>query len=259
MLSVLVSRFVFSRGIYFANSSGFSNYYAYKPAVALAGLDPSLVERPHYVDSDREMFLTKLLVGKDVTMNLDESPDKRAECLKLVIPPTDPITNKRYNTVTGTAGESKIWVVYENGRAYPEYLVRYYRGERDSQRTPFENESDARRESARVTGTVPSPVAILETAATDLETGMHEIISWEFMDHDNNWTRYIDDHQVTLERAFQECAVEMTSACSVVRIRAGKWEYAVDINSKVQTNITHHLKRQRDVRRRVEIDVARFS
>ena len=32
---------------------------------------------------------------------------------------------------------SKVWVVYENGRACPEYLVRYYRGRRDPERTPF--------------------------------------------------------------------------------------------------------------------------
>ena len=31
----------------------------------------------------------------------------------------------RYDTVTGRTGESKVYIVYENGRAYPEYLVTY--------------------------------------------------------------------------------------------------------------------------------------
>ena len=44
---------------------------------------------------------------------------------------------------------SKIWVVYENGRAYPKYLVRYYRGDRDARRTQFET-----REQAGVTGSM---------------------------------------------------------------------------------------------------------
>ena len=32
---------------------------------------------------------------------------------------------RRYDTVTGETGGSKVYVVYENGRAYPEYLVTY--------------------------------------------------------------------------------------------------------------------------------------
>ena len=39
---------------------------------------------------------------------------------------------------------SKIWIVYENGRAYPEYLVRYYRGQRDPSRTPLAKPSAGR-------------------------------------------------------------------------------------------------------------------
>ena len=37
---------------------------------------------------------------------------------------------------------SKVYIVYENGRAYPEYLVRYYRGERDPGRTPYATQQD---------------------------------------------------------------------------------------------------------------------
>ena len=38
---------------------------------------------------------------------------------------------------------SKIWVVYENGRAYPKYVIRYYRGARDPTRTRFASAADA--------------------------------------------------------------------------------------------------------------------
>jgi hypothetical protein len=35
------------------------------------------------------------------------------------------MTRSRYDTVTGETQGSKVYIVYENGRAYPEYLVRY--------------------------------------------------------------------------------------------------------------------------------------
>eukprot|EP01051_Picozoa_sp_SAG22_P012072 SAG22_NODE_1224_length_5119_cov_2.362550_2_plen_207_part_00 len=69
-------------------------------------------------------------------------------------------TGMKYNTVRGftqtdrkdangnwsknmDCPKSMVWIVYENGRAYPEYLVRYYRGERDEARTPFATREDA--------------------------------------------------------------------------------------------------------------------
>ena len=43
----------------------------------------------------------------------------------LRIPPSIPGDNRRYDTVTGDTRGSKVYIVYENGRAYPEYLVTY--------------------------------------------------------------------------------------------------------------------------------------
>ena len=48
-----------------------------------------------------------------------------------------------------TCPRSKVWVIFENGRAYPKYLIRYYRGDRDARRTQFET-----REHAGVTGSM---------------------------------------------------------------------------------------------------------
>eukprot|EP00957_Ditylum_brightwellii_P122773 9362598-Ditylum_brightwellii.AAC.1 len=89
------------------------------------------------------MFLAKLLVGNEIFMNRDESNSKAQECARLTVPPTDANSGLKYNTVTGETGGSQVWVVYENGRAYPDYLIRYYKGKRDPKRTPFETREEA--------------------------------------------------------------------------------------------------------------------
>jgi hypothetical protein len=92
-------------------------------------------ERPNFQEDEREIFLAKLLVGNEIRMHRQESP---AICRSLRVPPTDPQSGLKYNTVTGVTRNCQVWVVYENGRAYPDYLVRYYVGQRDVNRTPFE-------------------------------------------------------------------------------------------------------------------------
>ena len=47
---------------------------------------------------------------------------------------------------------SQVFIVYENGRAYPRYIVRYYRGNRDPARTPYTSREEAR--AATVGGVV---------------------------------------------------------------------------------------------------------
>lgn len=55
----------------------------------------------------------------------------------LKVPPAiDPTASQRYNTVWSyTKGKNgiatKVWIVYENGRAYPDYVVRYRRRKKD--------------------------------------------------------------------------------------------------------------------------------
>ena len=62
------------------------------------------------------MFRVKLLVGAEVRI----MPKDKT----LIHAPAKP-GGGRYDTVTGETGGSKVYVVYENGRAYPEYLVTY--------------------------------------------------------------------------------------------------------------------------------------
>ena len=97
---------LWGRGIYFATKSSYSHHYAYKPT-----------ETETNNQDEREMFLAKLLVGNEIEMNRDESPEKASECSSLTVPPINPLTGLKYNTVKGWTGGSHIWVVYENGRA----------------------------------------------------------------------------------------------------------------------------------------------
>ena len=62
------------------------------------------------------MLLTKLIVGTEAMVPSNSN---------LRIPPSIPGGNRRYDTVTGVTRGSKVYIVYENGRAYPEYLVTY--------------------------------------------------------------------------------------------------------------------------------------
>lgn len=62
------------------------------------------------------MILARLLVGNEIHMNRNRL---------LTIPPEDPTTGLRYDTVTGHTRATKVWIVYENNRASPDYIVRY--------------------------------------------------------------------------------------------------------------------------------------
>ena len=75
------------------------------------------------------MFLVNLLRGNEIFMDRGTISAKANECKNLTSPPV-PGTNLKYNTVTGNTAGSQVFIVYVNGRAYPDYLVQYYRGKR---------------------------------------------------------------------------------------------------------------------------------
>ena len=132
----------------------------------------------------------------------------------LRVPPTDTNTGQRFNSVTATTGGSKIWVVYENGRAYPSYLVRYYRGFRDRSRTPLRSK----------------PKLAYE---------------WQFQDGPSNngcWQPYSSEHQGTIEKAYR------ANLDSVV-IFTLYHRYAIDFVKMTQTNISHKDRKVRNIRR----------
>jgi hypothetical protein len=198
------------------------------------------------------MFLAKLLVGNEININRDESGQKAADCRALTVPPINPQTNLKYNTVTGHTGGSQVWIVYENGRAYPDYLVRYYRGKRDPKRTPFKSKKEAmkkmppKRESALKKEQAPD-VSEESDSSTDLELGVGASMVWEFLDN-NGWKEYDHLQQVTLEGGYQ--AFLATSSKSLVQLKSDAWTYEVDLVAMEQTNTQHPGRRTRDVRRR---------
>mmetsp|Transcript_8028 Transcript_8028/g.23887 ORF Transcript_8028/g.23887 Transcript_8028/m.23887 type:complete len:792 (-) Transcript_8028:344-2719(-) len=135
---------LWGRGVYFAEKSCYSDDYSFRPAAAVAKGNCTPAgshehsERQQLLvvnkrcanvkDDEREIILVRLLVGKETFIERPR-PDLK------VPPPIDPASTQRYNTVWSyTKGQNgittKVSVVYENGRAYPDYLVRYYRGER---------------------------------------------------------------------------------------------------------------------------------
>ena len=91
---------MWGRGIYFPENASYSNNYAHTRAGS----------------GQRCFLLAKLIVGEAKELPSDGS---------LKMPPTKPGGGSRYDTVMGSTGGSRVYIVYENGRAYPEYLVTY--------------------------------------------------------------------------------------------------------------------------------------
>lgn len=240
------------RGIYFANKSNYSYGYSYKPTAGSG-------DRPRAKSDEREMFLAKLLVGNETHMNRDEDGRKAAECRALTVPPINPQTNLKYNTVTGHTGGSQVWIVYENGRAYPDYLVRYYRGKRDPKRTPFESKKKAMENSNRSNKTPKMPDTESATlsdsdSAGDLEMGVvggqkPKQVVWEFLDNAGIWTPYAPSQQVRLEDAHLQLLINPKNKLAVVKMKSDEWAYEVDVQTMVQTNIQHPARTTRAVRR----------
>ena len=93
---------------YFAVNASYSGAYAYSRS-----------------DGTKEMFMVKVLTGDSYQSPSDQQlrmpPEKpRAVGGKL------PFSRVRYDTVTGTARGSQVFMAYDNDKAYPAYLIQYY-------------------------------------------------------------------------------------------------------------------------------------
>jgi ABC-type branched-subunit amino acid transport system substrate-binding protein len=235
------------RGIYFAVRSSYSHSYAFKPHGE--GWHSASPNRPTGRSDEREMILAKLLVGRATTLEQDST---------LVIPPLDPRNlPHRYHTVQGHTGGSPVYIVYENGRGYPAFLVRYYRGTRDSTRTPFASRDQAmaikaaaEAAAAKVTHSDAfqhSPGTSVVTVSDDLEMGVSDgrigvsPATWEFLDN-TGWTPYCDEHQAILEAGRNRGNNE-------VFLETDSWKYKVLLKEMVQVNQEHESHRRRQVRR----------
>jgi hypothetical protein len=192
------------------------------------------------------MFLAKLLVGSPADMNRDESEAMRQRCHALTVPPENPANGLKYNTVTGNTGGSKVYIVYENGRAYPEYLIRYYRGGRDSKRTPFATRKD-------VIGDTALTTSVSDASDTPVSVAPN-VPTWEFRDN-SGWKAYGAIHQQEIEAFFTKYMSNPPSKKkknrSTVVIKTDEWEYVIDVARMKQTNCGHPGRRERDIQRLV--------
>jgi hypothetical protein len=276
------------RGIYFAAKSIYSNSYAFNPSKGLTEDMPSWNERPNAQNDEREIFLTKLLIGNEIWMSRN-SPEEKAKCRALTVPPMDTNTGLKYNTVTGMTKGSQVWIVYENGRAYPDYLVRYYRGKRDTTRTPFKDEDDAKQlMTVAIKRTYPkrilsvpyelklrNPTAkkavkklpdLLDTMAwtnTSLpKDSTFPCLSSQPLDLEGMvkkkankmWEFQMDDVEVNFESP-SERKKEIKKS---FLIQSGKRTYEIDQTEMTQESVSHSQQRQRLIRRCVQ-DIEQHS
>ena len=100
--------------LYFAELSSCSNGYS-KPAM----------------DGSRTMILAKVVIGDAYQCQFDKSlrrpPEKNVTQKKGIMSfvqntPSMPVL---YDSIKGILGESPIYMVYSNRKAYPEYLITY--------------------------------------------------------------------------------------------------------------------------------------
>lgn len=92
---------LWGKGNYFAVNASYSDGYAHRCALG------------RY-----QMLMAYVLVGYEYNCQPDSSFTK---------PPLRDTTElrRRYDTVSGTAASSKVYITYENDRAYPAYLITY--------------------------------------------------------------------------------------------------------------------------------------
>ena len=96
------NRGMWGKGNYFAVNASYSNAYAHSCP-----------------GNRRQMLLAYVLVGHDYNCHSDSNLTK---------PPVRNATGdirRRFDCVSGTTGGSKVYITYENDKAYPAYLITY--------------------------------------------------------------------------------------------------------------------------------------
>ena len=147
----------------------------------------------------------------------------------------------------------------ENGKAYPDFLIRYYCGKRDPDRTPYENEEDTTKSThEQILGTIVRTNTSLpnskKTEETSLDVEIGSIpsasgVTWEYR-FSKSWRPYSKPHQLSLENAYQQHLIHPGDhGNNKVYINTTDWKYEVDLQSMIQTNIQHKNRKQRRVRR----------
>lgn len=89
------------RGLYFSESAELAGRYAYSNPLQ---------------SEVKEIFLASVLIG----YSFKSKPDK-----SLRMPPVNPTTREKSDSVCGNNFNTTSYVIYDNGRSYPTYLIKY--------------------------------------------------------------------------------------------------------------------------------------
>ena len=99
------ARGLWGQGIYFAVNASYSDNYA------------------HITTNGRQMFLAKVVVGAtSVYLRSDKSlrmPPRKPSITKILF------AGERYDSVSGNTQGSEVYIIYDNQKAYPFYLITY--------------------------------------------------------------------------------------------------------------------------------------
>jgi len=225
---------LWGRGIYFADKASYSKNYSHKPTKSQTS------DRPAPKEGELEMFLTRLLVGKETKLNQNRA---------LTVPPIDSETGLKYNSVTGWTAGSQVWIVYENGRAYPEYLARYYVGNRDGSRSPYESKKEAKKSRRWSSCSFELDASTSNVSPSNLQPSAPQLTarqgSWEYLSV-TGWVAYDAINDALIEKTFQAYSVTATTP-SLVLIKGPVWEYEVDVANMKQKNIQHPMATERQI------------
>ncbi len=267
-------------GLYFAKEPGYSDIYATKPD-GMNGLEPdesefmlATVSIGDVIEMDRDLsqemssacndLVTPPLISSFTASNSQPSTSDGVDAATAPPTPLVDSNTQRYNTVRGytqtdlrqqngswtknpKCPRSLVWIVYENGRAYPHYLVRYMRGKRDPNRTPYDSREEAMRAARGASGRG------VRRAPPRLRGSLHLANQTQSLSgtptNEVQWTCQTDDGEVAyvaeinarLEEAFYNGRQQGVSFNG----RDGRdgFEYVVNVEERTQVNRTTGTRR----------------
>ena len=99
---------LWGRGIYFAGKAVYSDGYRFDNN-----------------NGTFSFFYSKVALGQEVELKSDNTLHQPPLKSNQASGSTSIVEETRYDSVKGFSNDSDIWILYENSRAYPQYLITY--------------------------------------------------------------------------------------------------------------------------------------
>ena len=99
---------LWGRGNYFAVNSSYSNSFAYRTN-----------------SGAKQMFAAWVLIGNSITLPPDSTLTKPPFIMDKSGNQETVQVQRRYDSVNGTTGGTRVYITYDNEHAYPAYLITY--------------------------------------------------------------------------------------------------------------------------------------